>query len=363
MKKFLSAALTLVWAVGVQAQAQYSFGHGPYLQGLNHEGVSVYFTTSERGFSWIEVRKGSTMERVISAHDGLADAHDTRNAIRIDGLQPDTEYEYRLVSKQITDFQPYKVTYGDSIASPWYSFRTLDPEAKDFTFVVVSDIHCDNAKYRRLMSHFPMDSVQMVFLNGDMMDYIDTSERPYTAFIDASVDMFATSKPFVAVRGNHETRGRYARLFSDYVYTPEGHFYGLYMVGETAVLVLDTGEDKPDDHPVYAGLADFENYHREEAKWLSEIVHSKNFRGARHRIVVMHQPPLSRGVNRIREMFMPILTKAKIDLMLCGHTHKKIRSEEWGFPIFVNDNHSASLVRVTRKGIDVRTINEEGKEI
>ncbi len=131
------------------------------------------------------------------------------------------------------------------------------------------------------------------------------------------------------------------------------------------MLVLDCGEDKPDGHPVYAGLTAFDDYLRDEAAWLGATVKSREFRKARHRIVVMHQPPLGRGhdAENMRELFMPILSKANIDLMLCGHTHYDIRSEEWGFPIVVDDNNSASLVRVTRDGITVRTTNEKGEEI
>ncbi len=230
MNRFILAVLALTLAAGVRAQN--SFDHGPYLQGLSSDAVSVYFATLERGLSWVELRDGDSVERIYSTHDGLVDANGTMNAIRLGGLQPDTEYEYRVVTKQITEFQPYRVTYGDSIVSPWYGFRTLDPRAGEFMFAVVPDIHGDNPKYRRLMSQMPMDSVQMVFLNGDMMDYMDTPDRPYKAFIDTSVELFATHKPFVAVRGNHETRGAFARSFGDYVYKPDGRFYGLYMVGE-----------------------------------------------------------------------------------------------------------------------------------
>lgn len=360
MNKFLVfAALIMAFSAGASAP----YAHGPYLQGLTESEVSVYFATPGRGLSWIELKKGDSVENIFSSHDGLIDAYETMNIIRIEGLQPDTEYEYRVVTKIIDDFQPYQVTYGDSIRSGWHKFRTLDPGADEFTFAVVPDIHGELDKYANLMSHLPTDSLQMVFLNGDMMHYMDTAERPYKAFVDMSAELFAARIPFVAVRGNHETRGAYGRHFSDYVYKPEGRFYGLYMVGETAVMVLDTGEDKPDDHPVYAGLTDFENYLREEAEWIEHTVRSKAFRKARHRIVIMHQPPFADGFALVRELFMPILGKARIDMMFCGHTHRTMRSEEWGFPIIVDDNHSVSLVRVTRDGITVRTTNEEGEVV
>lgn len=367
MKKIIFALLAVIAVGNAYAQSNYRFDHGPYLQGLAADAVSVYFTTSEPGFSWVEVRKGDRVERVAATNDGLVDACVNQNAIRIEGLEPATKYEYRLVSKRIAEFQPYKVTYGDSIASPWYAFETLDPAARESTFAVISDIHGDNAKYRSLMAQMPMDSVQMVFLNGDTMDYFETRGYPYSAFIDLSVEMFAREKPFVAVRGNHETRGKMARDYHNYVYRPDGRYYGLYRVGETAVLVLDCGEDKPDDHPVYAGLTAFDDYRREEAAWLAEIVKSKDFRRSRHRIVLIHAAPTPADTDyvseQISELFMPILNKAGIDLMICGHRHRREFLDDGPFPIMVDDNRSASLVKVSRDGIVVRTVDTKGNAV
>ena len=56
------------------------------------------------------------------------------------------------------------------------------------------------------------------------------------------------------------------------------------------VIMLDTGEDKSDTHPVYAGLTDFDNYRSEQARWLEKIVKSKEFKKAKYRIVISHFP-------------------------------------------------------------------------
>ncbi len=40
---------------------------------------------------------------------------------------------------------------------------------------------------------------------------------------------------------------------------------------------MDTGEDKPDTHPVYNGLADFDQYRSEQAQWLQKEVQSDEF--------------------------------------------------------------------------------------
>ena len=94
----------------------YVFNHGPYIQGLTEDEATIFFTTSSKGFSWVEARKKGSDEsarRFVTARDGLIEASGTRNAIRVDGLEAATDYEYRLVSKEMVEFRPYKVTYGE----------------------------------------------------------------------------------------------------------------------------------------------------------------------------------------------------------------------------------------------------------
>ena len=48
----------------------------------------------------------------------------------------------------------------------------------------------------------------------------------------------------------------------------EDKYYYSFNHGPVHIIVLDTGEDKADSHPVYAGLADFDKYRDSQAEWL-----------------------------------------------------------------------------------------------
>ena len=369
------------------AQQNYSVNHGPYLQGLCYDGVIVVFTTSHKGFSKVEIRKrGQSEVRVCdSRKDGLIMANNTHNVIRIDGLEPATDYEYRIVSTKVEDFQPYKVTFGESISTPWYEFRTFDPKAREFNFVVLNDIHDDAKKCDKLLSMQPMDKANMVFYVGDIMSYFSSPDQPYTSFIDVSVNRFAKHKPFAVVRGNHETRGYLARTYDQFIHnTRDGKYYGFYTFGSTAVVMLDCGEDKPDTHPVYAGFVAFDEYRLEQIEWLKEVLKSKEFRRAKNRIVLLHIPPAVEAMKQqdekaVKDMLewhgnvhwgqilLPLLNKADIDLMISAHQHSfHYFAPQKGvieFPLVINDNHSAMYVSSNDDGISVKVTNQSGKEL
>jgi hypothetical protein len=76
----------------------------------------------------------------------------------------------------------------------------------------------------------------------------------------------AAGRPVYFARGNHDVRGAEARTLGRVLDTPAGHFHYSVRQGPVAFLVLDTGEDKADDHPVYAGLGTFDAYRSRQAR-------------------------------------------------------------------------------------------------
>ena len=366
MKKIVFCFLGLLAVLYTASAQSYTFNHGPYLQELSEHAVTFVFTTSDKGFSWVEVKPdGGEAERHYTVRNGLRDAYNTFNVIRVENLRPDTRYQYRLCSKQIADFQPYKVTFGDSIVSPWRRFSTPDPKATACSFIALSDMHQQPDKLGRLLNQAGVGSADMIFYVGDMMNYYDNEETPFRSFIDKSVELFASEKPFVLVRGNHETRGNMAREYARYGPKSSGKYYGAYRVGDIMFIVLDCGEDKPDDFWVYAGLTDFDGYRTEQAAWFGELIRSKAYKSAKWRIVMNHFPPLSHmesdnperhGIQDITDKFLPLYNQAKIDLMISGHTHayefmSPDKYDRLTFPVIVNSTES-----VARIDIDGRTL-------
>lgn len=99
--------------------------------------------------------------------------------------------------------------------------------------------------------------------------------------------------------------------------------------GAARVVLLDTGEDKPDASEEYSGLVDFDPYIEAETAWLRREIAGEDFRQATWRLVVMHIPPdwrkeeakLWHGQRRVNQWFAPLFDAGKVTAVLSGHTH------------------------------------------
>lgn len=377
MNRIILVSFLLLMTLSGGAQDKFSIAHGPYLQELTKDGATFVFLTSVNSFSSIELKKEGSDASALYYHtkDGLRDANNTFHSIRIETLEPGTSYQYRIRSKEMRSFEPYKVTFGDSISSAWYTFKTIDERAKGGTLFVTSDIHDDAKKLETLLKLCDYKTCDAFFYGGDIMSYMSSQETPFRSFIDTSVKLFASSVPFEVVRGNHETRGSMARVYPQLFPKKNGKVYGSRLIGDIMVVMIDCGEDKPDTHPVYAGLTDFDGYRTEQTEWLKTLVKTAEFKKARYRIVISHFPmvfdnkefeqSVGHGLKDLRKKMLPVLNKANIDLMVSGHIHEcafyERNTDMNHFPILVGSAESAARLELKDGKIRIRSIDRNGK--
>lgn len=201
-------------------------------------------------------------------------------------------------------------------------------------------------------------------------------EHPFSSFIDVSVDKFASHIPFEFVRGNHETRGDMARVFPSFFPKNNDKIYGSYLMGDIMFVMLDSGEDKADKHPVYAGITDYDAYRTEQAEWLKKLVGTKEYKKAKYRIVLTHFPMVLdeksknegtwTGWQDAIDKFLPILNKANVDLVVSGHTHKfnfYDNADKIAFPQLVQGAHSATRLDIKDGKIIVKVIDLNGTSL
>ena len=348
--------------------------HGPYLQQMGENEATIIWTTNNDALSWVELAPiGNDSFYAFERPKYYETAYGSKkigklHRINLSGLQPGTEYRYRIFSKEIVSYENHRVLYGNIASSNVYSqkpyqFRTLDVNAAKVSFRVVNDLHSKNENLRKMLGDTNRDNTDLVIFNGDMVSMLNDTEQIFTGFMDTAVALFAKEIPLFFSRGNHESRGRGSAGLYDYFPTKTGEFYYSFQAGPVFFIILDGGEDKPDSDIEYSELAHFDAYRSNQAEWLEFVVSSAAFQQASYRIVIMHIPPTAttwHGTKDVVRKFTPILNNADIDVMLCGHTHnytfiEKGEDPAINFPILINDDENwldiivDSEIRITQK--------------
>ncbi|TWI85024.1 purple acid phosphatase-like protein [Lacibacter cauensis] len=298
----------------------------PYLLTLESSKLYIRWITNLKSYSWVEFGETENFtHRQHTVNNGLVQANTRIHEVELDNLKPGTNYYYRVASKSIVKFQPYKVVYGETIYSKTFQFITMDEQATEASWLILNDIHDVKESYSHLISLNKNESFDYVFLNGDMFNDPESEEQVIELTIKPCAETFAAQKPMIFVRGNHDIRGQFARETIDYLSFPNGAYF-TYRHGPVFVIVLDTGEDKEDTAAVYSGLVDFENFRRTQAAWLEKVLQSEAYKNAPFKVVKMHIPTHytvgAKGELHCRKLFTPLLNQYKVDLVISGHTHK-----------------------------------------
>ena len=353
------------------------FLSAPYLQAPSTDRISIRFITNRYCYSWVEY--GTSEQLGNKAHeitDGLVDAFNRINNIELQDLKPGTRYYYRVFSREIVEFLPYKLTYGETIQSDIYSFVTFKEKPDSVNWLVLNDIHDRPASFGHLMGLHQQQPMDYVLLNGDIFDYQTDEQQLIDHLISPVTASFAKSCPFLFLRGNHETRGKFARGIKDYFSNPSPGQYFAFRHGPVFTIALDTGEDKPDDHPVYAGIVDFDQYRRTQGKWLEKQLQSEASKSAPFRVVMMHIPPQYsgdwHGPTHVKEVFSPLFDKYGVDMVISGHTHRhSVNPPVAGvhnYPVIIGGGPKEgqrTLIRVkaSTRSLDLQMLDDSGKEV
>jgi predicted phosphodiesterase len=353
------------------------FTSQPYLQDPGARSMTVRWITNLPAYSWVEFGETTALgKKAHSITDGLVDAYNRVNKIRLNGLQPNTTYYYRVCSKEITGFEPYKLTYGETIYSETFSFRTFEEHPATVSWLILNDLHDHPASIPHLMGMRGEAPYDFVFFNGDVFDYQSDEQQIVDHMLTPSTDTFASSVPFMYVRGNHETRGSFRQHWHQYFSNPQERPYFSFTHGPVLIIVLDTGEDKPDDTPVYAGIVDFDAYRREQAVWVEEVMQSSAYRKAAFRVVLMHIPPHYagewHGTAHCRELFNPLFNKHGVDICISGHTHQygvhPPVAGQHHYPVIIGggpEPGKRTLIRLTadHRQLQLQMLDDGGKEV
>lgn len=334
----------------------------PYLQNPTGNGITVTWLTNTPAYSWVEYGTDTTdLKMARTLVDGQAMAGNELNKIRLNDLTPGQKYYYRIHSREILFYGGYEKIFGGTATSPFYSFTLPAPGDKNFTAVIFNDLHQYLGTFDKLLNVIKEKKVNYDFavFNGDCIDDPASQKQAVATLSHYTAGIGAEDIPVFFLRGNHEIRNAYSiglRELFDYV---GDKTYGAFSWGDTRFVMLDCGEDKPDDHWVYYGLNDFEGLRQDQVGFLQAELSSKVFKKAGKKVLLHHVPIYGNTdkYNPCLELWDPQLKKAPFAVALNAHTHEyayhPAHSAGNNFPVVVGGGfkpESATVMVLDRKG-------------
>jgi predicted phosphodiesterase len=230
----------------------------------------------------------------------------------LDGLQPNTTYEYHL---DVNASSTQLVLAGTD--TPRY-FKTAPSNATNsFSFLSISDIH--SSLPDTLASRMASEKTDLLIEAGDLSDFGARSDLwdayfATTSKLLASSNATAPVKLLLPVVGNHETfffgKSSFDRYFHGVGNGPGAPYYYRVDAGNVHFIALD----------LEWGL---ESFSSDQEAWLTATLASIN--PSDWIIIVSHCPFLSSGddgnVTGVAAKLAPVLQQHGVDLVISGHDH------------------------------------------
>lgn len=277
----------------------------PVLQNAAETSIGVSFAVSADASGWVEYStspdlKGST--KVFSGEHGLMTVDDKVALVRVTGLRPATKYYYRIGADRIEFKGGYAMkNLGPEVDQKVHSFTTLGAAATG-SFCVINDTHNQKKAMGLVLAKLAELKPSVVLWNGDASNTSETIEDAMDIFIRTHADFpaYAADTPYMFLNGNHDFRGRFNRRLGDLMMFREpterkGEYAELgrnfvQRLGDIALIGLDTGEDKLDTNPMFAGLFKMKPYREKQAKWLAEAIETPAVKTAKFKVAFCHIP-------------------------------------------------------------------------
>jgi predicted phosphodiesterase len=312
---------SLAWPVKNLSRGWVEYGNTPALgkKALAGDDVEDFL----EGFS------DTVIETVVKRHlnnPKYADANVLR--ARMNDLAPGSRVYYRIHTDPVDSANP-------SLYGPVRQFTLPDSRAKQIRISVWNDTHDNLATLQGLYQLTNAEPSDLLIWNGDISNNVERENQMVPLYLAPGKGLdISADRPVVMTRGNHDVRGALAALLGHYSAQRKSYFS--FRLGPVAGIVLDTGEDKPDNHPTFLGRPAFEPFLKKQAQWLAQEIERPGIADAPYRLVFCHIPLRWRdekpqdydrsGYDRFcvrgRQVWHDSLVKWKTQLVVSGHTHE-----------------------------------------
>ena len=318
-------------------------------------GVSWFVSGLSKGV--VEVADNPQLENARTFRSGgfgLVPIDVAALQVRLEGLKPSTRYWYRTVTTPFTDYaNVYDAKLGEPVVSAVHSFTTLG-EAAPAHFCVINDTHAKWPAFDLMTKKVKSLKPTALVWNGDATNTTQHKETAVEIFLNPQVETkdYSSDVPVFFESGNHDFRGSWISRKEEVVLPRHpaertGSEWNLKWnfaerLGDLALIGLDTGEDKPDAHPKWFGLANFSPYRQAQAAWLEKALSRPDIAAAKFKVVFCHIPlfmpadhhryphdgsqidphDYARWSRECHDLWAPILERHGVRLVICAHQHE-----------------------------------------
>ncbi len=294
----------------------------PYLQYATQTGITVMWETN------MACRSVLTYGQTDECHQRIEnDEAVTMHEVRIEGLEAETQYFYRVESPPAeardaaaADATIAKRVASQSLVSEVSTFQTAVQDDSPFAFAIIGDTQGNPQVAGRVAEYAWNQRPHFLLHAGDL---VDTGPRlsDWTNQFFPSMQPLIRRVPFFSVLGNHE---RNSDNYYRYVSVPAPEYYYQFQYGNATFFMIDANRNVGPD--------------TEQYKWLQQALAEC---GSRWKFVCHHQPVYSsdendygnlwktnkssRGDLNVRQL-VPLYEQYEVDIVFSGHIHSYERT-------------------------------------
>ncbi len=333
----------------------YKLTSDPLVIDCGDDTYSVVFATNTEGTGYVEYEYEGETIRLYDEVTGRISSDSKIHTVKVPKVHLDGN-SYRVGSTRVIEAYSYGSYTGKEVVSREYSFDA--PSGTNQQWLCVSDWHTRLDLAYDAINH--AGEYDGVILLGDAAPGLMFEDEIKDYIVEFGGALCNGEKPVVFIRGNHETRGEYAAKLPGYLGMDS--FYYTAAFGDYNFIVLDSGEDKPDDHPEYGGMVNYEQYRKEMVAWLESLPANDN-----KTIAFSHAHVICIEDDLCKRAYDALKNKG-VNYLISGHYHTCDFFDNNDITVYLDGGHNngvfvASKLSLSSEGILFQAWDNNGQKI